>query len=46
MSNNGVFPRLFAKLNEFGVPLWALILNYVVALFMLIVLFVLIRRGG
>ena len=38
MSNNGVFPRLFAKLNQYGVPLWALILNYVVALFMLIVL--------
>lgn len=38
MSNNGVFPRLFAKLNEYGVPLWALILNYVIALFLLIVL--------
>ena len=38
MSNNGVFPRLFAKLNEYGVPLWGLILNYFVALFMLIVL--------
>ncbi|WP_319517786.1 APC family permease [uncultured Martelella sp.] len=38
MSNNGVFPRLFARLNVHGVPLWALILNYVVALFMLVVL--------
>ncbi len=38
MSNNGVFPRLFAKLNEYGVPLWGLILNYVVALFMLIIM--------
>ncbi|AJY46311.1 amino acid permease [Martelella endophytica] len=38
MSNNGVFPRIFATLNSFGVPLWALVLNYVVALFMLIIL--------
>ena len=38
MSNNGVFPRIFAKLNVHGVPLWALVLNYVVALLMLILL--------
>jgi amino acid transporter len=30
MSENGVFPRLFAKLNSAGVPLHALVLNFVV----------------
>ncbi|TPW28873.1 APC family permease [Martelella alba] len=38
MSNNGVFPRLIARLNVCGVPAWALLLNYVVALAMLILL--------
>ncbi|MEM1129605.1 MAG: APC family permease [Pseudomonadota bacterium] len=35
MANNGVFPGLFARLNAFGVPLEALILNYFVSLVML-----------
>lgn len=38
MSNNGVFPRFIALLNSYGVPLWALILNYVIALLLLIIL--------
>ena len=38
MSNNGVFPRIFAALNAYGVPLWALVLNYVIALLLLIFL--------
>ncbi|MEM1363022.1 MAG: APC family permease [Pseudomonadota bacterium] len=36
MAQNGVFPDLFARLNRFGVPFAALVLNYVVALVMLI----------
>lgn len=36
MANNGVFPRIFAKLNAYGVPVEALLLNYVVAVVMLV----------
>ncbi|WP_121061795.1 APC family permease [Chachezhania antarctica] len=35
MANNGVFPAIFAKLNVYGVPLWALILNFFVSLVMM-----------
>ncbi|MEM7177878.1 MAG: APC family permease [Pseudomonadota bacterium] len=35
MANNGIFPAVFARLNAFGVPLYALILNYIVALVLL-----------
>lgn len=38
MSNNGIFPRIFARLNSFGVPLWALVLNYLIALVLLLVM--------
>ncbi|WP_211100013.1 APC family permease [Acuticoccus kandeliae] len=31
IANNGVFPAIFARLNAFGVPMEALLLNYVVA---------------
>lgn len=36
MANNGVFPNIIAKLNARGVPLGALVLNYVVALVLLV----------
>lgn len=36
MANNGVFPKTIAALNASGVPLNALVLNYVVALVMLV----------
>jgi len=35
MANNGVFPDIFARLNVYGVPLWALMLNFVVSLVMM-----------
>lgn len=36
MANNGVFPSIIAALNTRGVPVSALLLNYVVALVMLV----------
>ena len=36
MSNNGVFPKMIAALNARGVPMKALLLNYAVALIMLV----------
>ncbi|MBJ3776506.1 APC family permease [Acuticoccus sp. 2012] len=36
IANNGVFPGIIARLNAYGVPLWALLLNYVVALVLLV----------
>lgn len=36
MAQNGVFPDIFERLNRFGVPFAALVLNYIIALIMLI----------
>ncbi|MBS0357885.1 MAG: APC family permease [Proteobacteria bacterium] len=34
MSKNGYFPAVFSKVNQAGFPVWAIILNFVVGLFL------------